>query len=100
MRLSRPSRFVAAFIALIGMLFMQLAVAGYVCPDFKIGNANESMAMPADAGMQGMPGCDGKDAAQPNLCHAHAQAGNQSLDKPQLPHVQPFTAAALTLIFR
>ena len=100
MKLSRPSRFVAAFIALVSMLFMQFAVAGYLCPDFKIVDAGESMAMPADADMQGMPGCDGKDAAQPNLCHAHAQAGNQSLDKPQLPHVQPFTAAALTLIFR
>src|SRR5437899_6236970 len=102
MKLSRPSRFVAALIALVSMLFMQLAVAGYACPGLETGQVSESVAMSADAGsqsMQSMPGCAGMDAAQPGLCHAHAQVGNQSLDKAELPHVQPFVAAALTLVF-
>lgn len=97
MKLSRRSRFIAAFIALFSMLFMQLAVAGYACPEFKVGLVNKSVAMSADAGS--MPGCEGMDQEQPSLCHAHAQAGKQSLDKPELPHVPSFVAAALTLVF-
>lgn len=98
MKLSRPSRFIAAFIALFSMLFMQLAVAGYACPELNIGLVSQSVAMSADAGS--MPGCEDMDQEQPSLCHAHAQAGKQSLDKPELPHVQSFVAAALTLVFR
>lgn len=95
MKLSRPSRVVAALIVLISMLFMQLAVAGYACPGFKIGQASDSMSMDVD---QAMVGCQGMDTVQPSLCHANDQAGNQSLDKPELPHVHPFIAAALTLV--
>ena len=40
----------------------------------------------------------GMDKEQPSLCHAHDQVGNQSLDKPELPHVQAFIAAALMLV--
>lgn len=97
MKLSRPSRLIAALIVLISMLFMQLAVAGYACPAFKIGQVSESMSMDGD---QAIAGCEGIDKSQPSLCHAQDQAGNQSLDKPSMPHVQPFMAAALTLVFR
>jgi hypothetical protein len=99
MKLSRPSRIVAALIVLISMLFMQLAVAGYACPAFKIGQVSESASMSME-GDQAMAGCEGMDKSQPSLCHASDQAGNQSLDKPPMPHVQPFMAAALTLVFR
>src|SRR5438445_9556193 len=99
MKLSRPSRFAAALIALLSMLFMQLAVAGYACPELQMGQAGASAAMSTDAADQNMVGCQGMDKAQPSLCHAHDQAGNQSLDKAELPHVQPFMAAALTLVF-
>ncbi|MEM4990138.1 hypothetical protein V8G57_22300 [Collimonas sp. H4R21] len=99
MKLSRPSRLIAAFIVLASMLFMQLAVAGYACPSFSIGQAGEQVSMPMD-GDQAMAGCAGADKVQPSLCHANYQAGNQSLDKPSMPHVQPFMAAALTLVFR
>lgn len=34
------------------------------------------------------------DMEQPSLCHAHAQVGNQSLDKPDAPQVQTFVAGA------
>ena len=90
MKLSRPSRFAAALVALFSILFMQLAVAGYVCPD----------SASAYSGHQGMSNCEGMDAKQPGLCHAHAHPGDQSLDKSGLPPVQPFVAAALTLVFR
>ncbi|HWW07123.1 hypothetical protein [Collimonas sp.] len=99
MKLSRPSRLIAALIVLVSMLFMQLAVAGYACPGFNIGQLNEAASMAMD-GDQAMAGCAGTDKAQPSLCHANDQAGNQSLDKPSIPHVQPFMAATLTLVFR
>ncbi|MGV8893202.1 MAG: hypothetical protein ACOH2K_09745 [Burkholderiaceae bacterium] len=97
MKLSRPSRFVAACIALLSMLFMQLAVAGYACPELKIDLVSQSVALSTDAGS--MPGCASMDAELPSLCHAHAQVGKQSLDKPALPDVQPFIAVALPLAF-
>jgi len=99
MKLSRPSRLFTALIVLVSMLFMQLAVAGYACPSFNLGQIGESGSMSMDDD-QSMPGCAGADKAQPSLCHANDQAGNQSLDKPSMPHVQPFMAAALTLVFR
>lgn len=97
MKLSRPSRFVAALIALLSMLFMQLAIAGYACPELNIAFVSNAVAMSDAVGS--MPGCLGMDKEQPSLCSAHAQMGNQSLDKAALPHVQPFIAATLTLVF-
>lgn len=100
MKLSRPLRFLAALIALFGMLFMQLAVASYVCPGMQTGSRNDTVAMPeSDIDQQGMAGCEGMDMAQPGLCHAyaHGQAGKQSLDKPDLPPVQPFVPVGLVL---
>lgn len=102
MKLSRPSRLIAALITLISMLFMQLAVAGYACPSFKaVPPGDESMSMPMDGGSdQAMTGCIGGDQLQPALCHAQDQNSNQSLDKPATPHVSPFLASTLTLVFR
>lgn len=97
MKLSRPSRFVAALVALISVLFMQFAVAAYMCPGHQAGQANELVAMSIDSDVQYMAACQGMDLEQPGLCHADDQAGNQSLDKPELPHVQPFLAAGLAL---
>lgn len=99
MHRSRQFRLVAALIALFGMLFMQLAVASYACPGLQMGQAGASAAMSTDAADQNMVACQGMDEAQPSLCHAHDQVGNQSLDKAELPHVQPFMAAELTLVF-
>ncbi len=50
----------------------------------------------------GMVGCDGMDKVQPVLCHAHAfdQAGGQSLDKPELPHMQVFMPVGLVRIIQ
>jgi hypothetical protein len=93
MKLSRPSRFVAALVALFSVLFMQFAMASYVCPPDETGQMNESVAMPAGSGIHDMADCQGMDLEQPGVCHAHDQAGNQSLDKPELPQVRPFFAA-------
>ena len=94
MNRSRQFRLVAALIALIGMLFMQLAVASYVCPGLQM-RQGATVAISTDVADQGMAGCQGMDKAQPGLCHAHDQVGNQSLDKPDLPQVQPFLAIGL-----
>lgn len=101
MKFSRPSRLLAAFIVLISMLFMQFAVAGYTCPNFNVAPLGDSMSMPMPMdGDQAMAGCVGSDKLQPNLCHAQDQSSNQSLDKPATPHVSPFLASALTVVFR
>lgn len=98
MKLFRPSRFVAALITLFSMLFMQLAVAGYACPELKIDLVSQSVTMSTDAG-GGMPGCADMDAEQSSLCDALDQSVSQSLDRPELPRVQPFIAVALPLAF-
>lgn len=96
--MTRQLRFLTALIALVGLLFAQLAVAGYACPAHQAGMTNESAAPLASAGNQAMPGCEQMDSDQPSLCHAHAQDASQSLDKPELPNLLPFSAAALTLV--
>jgi hypothetical protein len=99
MKLTRPSRIVAALIALLGMLFMQLAVAAYACPGLVTEPAFEAAmaevhadAMEAD--------CIGSDTEQANLCNTHATSSNQSLDKPNVAPLSPFTVAALTVVLR
>jgi hypothetical protein len=85
MKLRRSHRIVAALIALASLLFMQLAVAAYACP-MQAREAPAPMAM-AD--------CHNTDRINPSLCHAHAEATKQSLDKAATPAVQPFIAGAV-----
>jgi hypothetical protein len=97
MKLSRPSRLVAAVVALFSILFMQLAVAAYACPALSMDDASQtisaSVAMPAEE----MSACHEMDPVQPSLCHAYGQAGDQSLDKPAAPALQPFMAVGFGL---
>lgn len=95
MKKSRPSRFVAALIALFSVLFMQFAVASYVCPTMNMGDTGSASMSMSSMSYQSMPECEGIDTNQPNLCHAHDHAGSQSLDKPELPKVQAFSPVAL-----
>lgn len=81
--MKRPIRFLAASLALLGVLFAQLAVASYACP-FMAAPVEMKAPMP-EGGCDGMP----MDPEQPALCHAHGQQGNQSLDKPMVPLPQP-----------
>lgn len=95
MKISRSSRFAAALIALFSMLFMQLAVASYACPSLSSGQGGQAVAAAmADADMAG---CKDMDPVQPSLCHAYGQSGDQSLDKPAVPPLQPFLAVGFGL---
>ena len=93
MKLSSPTRIIAVVLTIFSLLFMQLALAAYVCP----GMAQSQDMMAGVSLAMDMPGCDGMDREQPTLCHAHAQdqASKQTLDKPDLPVVAPFIATSL-----
>lgn len=100
MKTSRQFRVVAALLALMSMLFMQLAMASYACPEIRLGQPGSEMAADMeDSAAEDikLSSCHEMDKAQPNLCHAHAQSGNQSLDAPQVPQVAPFAAVAAAL---
>ncbi|MES2259960.1 MAG: hypothetical protein V4724_15660 [Pseudomonadota bacterium] len=89
----RSPRVLVALVTLFSLLFAQLAVAAYVCPDLN------TTKMAARMVHENMPGCQGMDdTAQPGLCHAHCAAGQQSLDLPATPHVAPFIAGELSVI--
>ena len=86
----RRHRLITAFLAVISLLFMQLAVAGYVCPTGGVaGVANGDSASVAMAHHAGMPCAESMaktmDQNQPGLCHAHCQSDQQSADTYQLP---------------
>jgi hypothetical protein len=96
-KLFRPHRLITALIVLFSMLFMQLAVASYVCPGHTMGSENSALS--TDSSSAAMADCAGMDKEQLALCHAHAEDpyAKQSLDKPQAPDVQPFVSSGLTL---
>ncbi|MFZ6813412.1 hypothetical protein ACO0K3_03025 [Undibacterium sp. Rencai35W] len=88
MKMSRPSRIIAACIMLWSLLFMQLSLAAYTCPGSAAMNSIE------------MTGCTGMDKDQPALCHTHAQdpLSKQSLDQPQLPDVPSFFSSGIIIL--
>lgn len=97
MKLLRPSRVIAAIITIFSLLFTQLALASYLCPE--LGTAKPVMmvddrAPMADCANMTMP----KEPS--GLCHSHCQAGKQSADTPPVPLVQPFVAAQLSVVLR
>ncbi len=77
-------RLIVVFVALLGVLFAQLALAAYACPG-QAGNLT----------MQLTPDCADMDMRQPALCHAHQHDGHQVPDKPGTPHSALFIPAAL-----
>jgi hypothetical protein len=97
MRLSRQSRFFASLLALLSLLFTQLAVAGYACPSMQIAQAMGSVATLTKAAaavdQSDMPGCGGMDSEESVLCQNHGQVVNQSFDKAEVPAVLPFMAS-------
>ena len=64
-------RTLTAFVAVLALLFSQLALANYVCP------AQADAAAMAEMMAAGEP-CEGMDQAQPVLCHQHAVDMTQS----------------------
>ena len=81
---NRRFRLISAMFLLINMLFMQWAVASYVCP--ALASKASGMTAMADAAMPcaGTMSAD-MDSTQPNLCQAHCQAGQQTADKYEYP---------------
>jgi len=72
------TRLTIAFFAMLALLFSQLAMASYVCPQQR--GAGEMAAQMA----AGIP-CDGMDADQPALCHQQAADPGQSFEAVKLP---------------
>ena len=89
----RRIRLGTALLALSSLLFMQLAVAAYVCP-----GSTSKAAQVAVMASSGLPCADMAsmvmDDVQPNLCKAHCQSDQQSADTYQLP---PLVALAAVL---
>nr|WP_295769121.1 hypothetical protein [Rhodoferax sp.] len=94
----RRHRLFTALVALVSLLFVQLAVAGYVCP-VSISGIAQSASVSSHAGMScaGSPSEAGMDDAQPALCYAHCQSDQQSADTYQLPDLP--VMPAITPIF-
>lgn len=91
----RRTRLTTALIALISLMFMQLAVASYVCP--VAGAKAFELSVMAKAGLP----CAGSasmnmDNAQPNICQAHCQSDQQSA---HTHHVPPLVGAVAASFF-
>ncbi len=93
----RPSRIIGAVLALVSMLFMQLSLAGYVCPKVS-GVAPASQVMATSSMAADMPECAEADKTQPSLCQASAHTVQQSLDKHELPQIEPFAPTTIFLV--
>ncbi|MEO6959887.1 MAG: hypothetical protein ABI228_01040 [Burkholderiaceae bacterium] len=98
MKLSRGSRLIAALVALASMFSMQLAMAGYACPQPDTMQSHDMAEMSPTASGVAMPSCEQIDLTQATLCQTTAQIAYQSLDKPQTPHVHAFTAVTASLV--
>ena len=95
MKHSYTLRLLTTIVAIFSMLFMQLAVAAYACPETSSG----SQAAAAIAMAQDMPNCDGMDPEQSTLCHmfAYGEPTTKSIDKPPVPNLPPFVAVESVL---
>lgn len=90
----RRHRLITVLLALFGLLFVQLAVAGYACP------VNSGKASAAAITVAGIP-CAGEmstgiDPEQPGLCHTHCQSSQQTVDKAQSPAPTAAVATGFT----
>jgi hypothetical protein len=87
----RLHRLTTTFFVVLSLLFSQLALARYVCPQ----EVNvEAMAAMMEAGQP----CDGMDEDQPVLCHQHASDPARTFEAVKLPVVgQPVVAQVLEL---
>lgn len=93
MRQSLRSRFTTALVVLFSLLFSQLALAAYDCPNLSV-KPEPAMQMPLDAAGVALP-CPDIDKQSPNLCQAHGQSKAQALDLGAQPLVAPFIPMAL-----
>lgn len=90
-------RSLVAWIALLGIVFSQLAVAAYACPGLSPSDAAQQVK---SMNMAGMPCADAGMAAtveQPALCVQHCDQGNQTVGGVQSPDFQPALVLLLVL---
>ena len=82
--MTRAARRLVSRLLLASLLFTQLAVAAYACPQwFASGGAQpEAMQM-----AQGDDGCEHLSQATPNLCAVHCQYGLQNIGHADAPAV-------------
>ena len=71
-------RLLTALLAVLSLLFSQMALASYVCP------AESDAAAMAQMMASGQP-CEGMDPAQPALCHQHGADAAQSFEAIKIP---------------
>jgi hypothetical protein len=93
MRHFRRIRLLSAIVALSSLLFMQLAMAAYACPNL----VPAASAPMLDSKGQPMADCPQLDRQSPTLCHADTHKPTPSLDKPGTPSVMPFVATGFAL---
>lgn len=74
----RLHRLTTAFLVVLSLLFSQLALAGYACPQEE---SAEAMTARMAAGMP----CEGMDPQQPVLCHQHTSAPDLNVEAVKLP---------------
>jgi hypothetical protein len=72
----RRYRLLSAWVALLGILFSQMVLSAYACPQLLPANVPAQMESHGD--MVGMP-CAGMDSEQPVLCEQYGQQGHQSV---------------------
>jgi hypothetical protein len=87
----RLHRLTTAFFVVLSLLFSQLALAQYVCPQ----QADvEAMAAMMEAGQP----CEGMDPDQPVLCHQHSADSAKTFEAVKLPLAsQPAVVQVLEL---
>ena len=88
--MSRRLRPATAWIAIIALLFAQLATAAYACPQL-VGAAPVVVDAPS-------PDCDHEANAMPNLCESHCDYGNASLDSPKPAALPPIAFDCVRVI--
>ena len=88
----RLHRLSTTLIVVLSLLFSQLALASYVCPQ----QADvEAMAAMMEAGVP----CEGMDTEQPALCHEHSANAAKTFEALNLPVLAQPAIAACPLTF-
>ena len=96
MKIFRKSLF--AWIALLGIVFSQLALSAYACPLLATPGGQQTAEISAD--MAGMPCAEigvKKEAGPSALCVQHCDQGHQSVSWVQVPDFQPTLVLFLVL---
>lgn len=90
----RSPRLITVAFALVSLLFMQVAMAGYACPMEMKG---VEVAAMTEAGMPCAGDMSTTDTDQPGLCHAHCQSSQQNADT--TPTLTPIVAVATGITY-